>query len=419
MMDESSIWAAALLDILDVVPRYRLHREIATMSPLELRRNALEISKLYHMWTKRVAPPKSVTRHPLPVDASRIDLLPGGAQLLILTSKGDLQLYDFPGTFELVASVARNDALDIVPADAQLRRAKSPPSNLWAAVASPFRTSPEREPDATEFRIFSITLDPSSLEITETFILDGVCTEICAAGDLLIAITDCSQQQSCVIRKIRFPAAKDGSGGSQVIPIDNDMINTRIAVVYPHILLMRCTSHLLIYGLDSIEDGDSPPVLASNRPGSTAGSITACLSRYQDAWVPTHYYQNVGSRVTEGIRFVSATGHAHDFDVPLDGPYALGESHTVTRVINFGAGGPVGFQCFASFIRHDNHVGYMRLGFREAPSPKHFTYIPLAGRTGFVREVGFDEETGRICAVFRPFNKKGLGPAEIIVANFR
>ena len=129
-MDESSIWAAALLDILDVVPRYRLHKEIATMSPLELRRNALEISKLYHMWTKRVAPPKSVTRHPLPVDASRIDLLPGGGQLLILTSKGDLQLYDFPGTFELVATVARNDALDIVPAGAQLRRAKSPPSNI-------------------------------------------------------------------------------------------------------------------------------------------------------------------------------------------------------------------------------------------------------------------------------------------------
>lgn len=143
-MEESSIWALALLDILDVAPRFRIYRELPSMTPVQLRRKSYEISRLYTLWTQRVAQPVTVTRHPLPLDASRIDLLPGGALILVLTTKGDLQLYQFLGErFELLDTVARNAARDLVVSGAQLRRPKSPcpKTSMWAAIATPYRES--------------------------------------------------------------------------------------------------------------------------------------------------------------------------------------------------------------------------------------------------------------------------------------
>lgn len=193
-------------------------------------------------------------------------------------------------------------------------------------------------------------------------------------------------------------------------------------MLYPHLLLVRGQSGLRIYKLefkaDAVESAcKEPTLLASNCAEFRFGSITDCLSLYHDGWLATAYFQQRSVRSTEGIRFVSSSGHTANIDVPLDGPYFTGASHTICRVINFGAGGPVGFQCFANLIRHHRHPGYMRLGHTEAPSPKHCTYIPLAGRQGFVREVTFDEETGRVCTAFRPSNKNGTGPPEILVAD--
>lgn len=88
---------------------------------------------------------------------------------------------------------------------------------------------------------------------------------------------------------------------------------------------MRASSTLLIYDLESWDEDGTPTLLASTLPDHPALSITDCLSRYEDAWVPTQYLDNIGARVTEGIRFVYANASPDhlqpepDFDIPLDG----------------------------------------------------------------------------------------------------
>jgi hypothetical protein len=51
----------------------------------------------------------------------------------------------------------------------------------------------------------------------------------------------------------------------------------------------------------------------------------------------------------------------------------------------------------ALFTYADTHAGYMRLGRSKAPDPSRYTSIPIAGNTGRIRDLAWDEQSGLIC----------------------
>jgi len=51
----------------------------------------------------------------------------------------------------------------------------------------------------------------------------------------------------------------------------------------------------------------------------------------------------------------------------------------------------------ALFTHADTHVGYMRLGRSKAPNPSRCSSIPIAGNTGRIRDLAWDEQSGIIC----------------------
>lgn len=51
------------------------------------------------------------------------------------------------------------------------------------------------------------------------------------------------------------------------------------------------------------------------------------------------------------------------------------------------------------FSKHDDHPGYMRLGTSEAPDPSRVVNIPLDGQSGYIKDLSWDEESGRICVL--------------------
>lgn len=158
-MDDPSIWIAALSDILDVMPQHRTIRNLSTMSPSELRRKAVQISKLDKLWRGRIVPPIPVTRHPLPIDALRINILPGGNMMLILTGLGDLQLYQLEeSSLKLIHAIPRGGGEHTYSAaSGQLLRPASPPGPIWVVAVGSLITTCGFIPSAY-FPSFSIDI---------------------------------------------------------------------------------------------------------------------------------------------------------------------------------------------------------------------------------------------------------------------
>jgi hypothetical protein len=92
----------------------------------------------------------------------------------------------------------------------------------------------------------------------------------------------------------------------------------------------------------------------------------------------------------------------HDFIRHIfDGPCAMGS----TRAIGYKYAvelRPIELHCFSPGTYHIMSAGYVRLGRIQASNPECSVSIPLPGYEGHIEDLAWDEESGRICAIYRP-----------------
>lgn len=65
---------------------------------------------------------------------------------------------------------------------------------------------------------------------------------------------------------------------------------------------------------------------------------------------------------------------------------------------------PIEVQCFAHYVRPDDHPGYIRLGHTEAPDPARSMTITLSDHNGQTEDLSWDEESGRVCMLYIPLD---------------
>jgi len=63
---------------------------------------------------------------------------------------------------------------------------------------------------------------------------------------------------------------------------------------------------------------------------------------------------------------------------------------------------PIELHCFSPGTYHIMSAGYVRLGRIQASNPECSVSIPLPGYEGHIEDLAWDEESGRICAIYRP-----------------
>lgn len=103
-------------------------------------------------------------------------------------------------------------------------------------------------------------------------------------------------------------------------------------------------------------------------------------------------------------------GQAEDTAVighPITFRYALGPSRMLWAE-NRGGDSVIELYGCAHTTKDNEHPGYMRLGRVGPPDPSHKVSISLAGETGIIQDLSWDEGSGRICAVVSPSDNDDL-----------
>jgi len=91
-MDERSIWHAALVDILSVIHIPGMLEGMPSMSSQELRRRAIRMIRLDRRWYQGPIVPGEIERQHCGRDTYRVQLIQGGAWVLVMYNDGQLQL---------------------------------------------------------------------------------------------------------------------------------------------------------------------------------------------------------------------------------------------------------------------------------------------------------------------------------------
>lgn len=107
IMDQRSIWLAALRDLIDVIMLPRVHHALYTMSTRQLRIHATRMVKIENIWNPAAPLPLTLTRHAAQLDIRRVEILFGGTHIVTLSNGGILQLYPFQKPTNACATVAR------------------------------------------------------------------------------------------------------------------------------------------------------------------------------------------------------------------------------------------------------------------------------------------------------------------------
>jgi hypothetical protein len=143
VIEERSIWNAALNDILAVIPLRGVRHGLASMSSDELRQKTLQIARLDDLWNHDIICPVKVARYPLGSGVCRVEVVLGGDFILTLFRDGALQLHRTSNVTELLMTVRRRDgeSCTYFPHYTDMRRSSSPRGEHWAVVVDYYRTS--------------------------------------------------------------------------------------------------------------------------------------------------------------------------------------------------------------------------------------------------------------------------------------
>jgi len=107
VVEERSVWSAAVRDIVGVVPLRRVRHELPSMTSEQLKRKAMQIARLDNLWSHESIHPVKVERHPLDAGVRRAEVVLGGDFILTLFKDGTLQLHRARDMSQLLMTVHR------------------------------------------------------------------------------------------------------------------------------------------------------------------------------------------------------------------------------------------------------------------------------------------------------------------------
>lgn len=107
MVEERSVWSAAVRDIMGVVPLRRVRHELPSMTGEQLKHKAMQIARLDNLWSRESIRPVKVERHLLDSGVRRAEVVLGGDFILTLFKDGTLQLHRARDMSQLLMTVYR------------------------------------------------------------------------------------------------------------------------------------------------------------------------------------------------------------------------------------------------------------------------------------------------------------------------
>jgi len=108
-MDEWSVWALALGDILEVIPLRAVRAAIPSMSSRALKAAAVRATLIDNLFNKDVIHPVHVKRVRCDSSVVRQEIVPGGQWILIMHEDGSINLHKMSSLTSPLLSVARPD----------------------------------------------------------------------------------------------------------------------------------------------------------------------------------------------------------------------------------------------------------------------------------------------------------------------
>lgn len=186
-----------------------------------------------------------------------------------------------------------------------------------------------------------------------------------------------------------------------------------IKVVCPHLIAITTQDHFYLFRIPEMK-----PVHTSHPPHiAQANPLSIHAPEYRnDIW-------NALCCHHDGRIAMASTSDSADFFLVIWPPAGQSEgtfvSHLLwqfdmnpSRVIwvrNYQFSEAIELYICTHFTRSDRNIGYMRLGRSQAPHPSHVASIriPLTGQTGVIKDLSWDEESGRICVLFESSRDHG------------
>lgn len=135
VLDERSVWLAAVRDIAGVIPLPSLSHALPVMSSSELRRKAISMTQLDELWNHDKLVPANVECYRLGSDVVGVDMVPGGEGVLKLFEDGALHLYRRSNLVDPLIIVARPHRPSWnFSGTAYMRRSFLPSGGNWVAI---------------------------------------------------------------------------------------------------------------------------------------------------------------------------------------------------------------------------------------------------------------------------------------------
>lgn len=143
-MGEACVWRDVLVDIMECIPLRALQHALPGMSPDELLRKAVLLTRLDIQWSKDVAKPARVKSHALCADVCRTEILLGGDYMLTLFKDGVLQLLHTEHLSTILAEVSRPchpEHRVYHPDTTDMRRSCSSHGQNWTVLVDCYTTN--------------------------------------------------------------------------------------------------------------------------------------------------------------------------------------------------------------------------------------------------------------------------------------
>ncbi|KIM86421.1 hypothetical protein PILCRDRAFT_4916 [Piloderma croceum F 1598] len=379
------------------------------MSASELRQKAVLITRLDSLWSLETVRPVTISTHSLGVGICRALILPGGEFILILIEDGTLQLYRYQDMSIPLVTVPHPDrgSCRRFPDFSDMRRTCNTRGETWAVIVDCYVTPEGNE--RTDYRAYLIDASSASIRLLTIVTTPHYSPDYHATGDILAIIIKEGNNYLINIRKIPFSA--DMMEEEAFLNLGHTFPTSFTTVLCPHMILVSTLSSLDLYqtpefmplgsSIKSCSNLSTPIAIHDFTKPNQGKLIWNALCPHLDG----RFWCYIFSEVEEALLISPLPGSDDDFVRHVfDGPCSTDSSRAI------GCRDTVEFQhiellCFSASTYHDASTGYMRLGRTQAPDPSRSVSIQLLGYYGHVEDLSWDEESGRICAIYNPVDE--------------
>jgi len=255
------------------------------------------------------------------------------------------------------------------------------------------------------FRAYHIDISTTSVQYLTTVTRRQYCIDFDATGDILATVIEENNTYLVALRKLPFSAGAIQE--EAVLNLGPNLLTSCTNILCHHMILVSTSSSLRLYQIpeflpvrSNIEHSNLATPLATHVIGKPNPDklIWNALCAHLDHRICTYIF----SDEEEALLILPLPGQSGDDIVchVFEGPCFMGSSRAIGCRKAFSTC-PMEIQCFAPCSRKDSHIGYVRLGRTQAPNPSRPVSVQLPGYDGRVEDLSWDEESGRICLIYK------------------